>query len=138
MNNQLSTPQLQAFLDYDLVFPLLPYFNRLEGRPRTRNFDRALQAEVRDALWMLSRQWQMGEFKGDDAGSPVLSKVWMDKTRLGKFQPADASAEPFDDSLPLEAKAEKRRIPFQAGEVEIALDVRLFMGRYWAKLRVNG
>ena len=139
MNNQLSTVQLQAFLDYDLVVPLLPYFNRLEGRPRTRNFDRALQVEVRDALWMLTRQWQMGEFKGDDAGSPVLSKVWMDKTRLGKFQPADAAVEPIDDSLPLETIAEKRRIPFQAGEVEIALDVRLFMGRYWAKLlRKNG
>ena len=28
-------------------------------------------AEVRDALWMLTRQWQMGEFEGDDAGSPI-------------------------------------------------------------------
>lgn len=134
MNNQVSTPQLMAFLDHDLVFPLLPYFNRLEGRPRARNFDRALQVEVRDALWMLTRQWQIGEFKGDDAGSPVLSKVWMEKTRLGKFQAADAAPESYDDSLPLETKAEKRRIPFHAGELELALDIRLFMGRYWTKL----
>lgn len=134
MNNQLSTVQLQAFLERELVLPLLPYFNRLEGRPRTRNFDRALQAEVRDALWMLTRQWQMGEFQGDDAGSPILSKVWMDKTRLGKFQPGDAAVEDFDDSLPLETKAEKRPVPFHAGDTELALDIRLFMGRYWAKL----
>ena len=28
-------------------------------------------AEVRDPLWMLARQWQLGEFRGDDAGSAV-------------------------------------------------------------------
>ena len=49
-------------------FPTVTVWNRLEGRPRTRDFDRALRAEVRDALWMLTRQWQLGEFRGDDAG----------------------------------------------------------------------
>ena len=52
--------------------PTITHWNRLEGRPRTEDFDRALRAEVRDALWMLSKQWQMGEFKGDDAGSTIL------------------------------------------------------------------
>ena len=42
-------------------------WNRLEGRPRQHDFDRALKAEVRDALWMLTKQWQMGELTGDDA-----------------------------------------------------------------------
>ena len=35
----------------------------------TMSFDRALRVEVRDALWMLTRQWQTGEFQGEDAGS---------------------------------------------------------------------
>jgi hypothetical protein len=56
-------------------FPTITSFNRLEGRPRTQNFDRALRAEVRDALWMLCKQWQMGEFRGTDAGSPVFAKL---------------------------------------------------------------
>ena len=51
--------------------PAIVGWNRLEGRPRTVQFDRALRAEVRDALWFLTRQWQFGEFKGEDAGSPV-------------------------------------------------------------------
>ena len=42
------------------AFPTVTLWNRLEGRPRTRGFDRALRAEVRDALWMLTRQWQIG------------------------------------------------------------------------------
>jgi hypothetical protein len=36
--------------------PATTRWNRLEGRPRTHSFDRALKAEVRDALWMLTRQ----------------------------------------------------------------------------------
>jgi hypothetical protein len=56
-------------------FPTALMWNRLEGRPRRHNFDRALKAEVRDALWMITKQWQMGEFMGDDAGSPVFAKI---------------------------------------------------------------
>ena len=50
------------------LFPTVTTWNRLEARPRTPNFDRALRAEMRDPLWMLTKQWQMGEFRGSDAG----------------------------------------------------------------------
>ena len=30
---------------------------------------------MRDPLWMLARQWQMGEFDADDGGSPVVAEV---------------------------------------------------------------
>ncbi|MGH3974222.1 MAG: hypothetical protein ACRDS9_12990 [Pseudonocardiaceae bacterium] len=36
--------------------PTVVVWNRLEGRPRTTGFDRALRAEIRDPLWMLTRQ----------------------------------------------------------------------------------
>ena len=134
MNNQLPTVQLHEFLDKKLLFPTLPVFNRLEGRPRTHDFDRALRAEVRDALWMLTRQWQLGEFMGDDAGTPVSSKLYVARTMLNKYRPDQHAAVPFDDSLPLETKVEQRRIPFAAGDVEISLDLRLVMGRQWVRL----
>jgi len=134
MNSQFTTWQMMQFVDKELLIPLLLLHNRLEGRPRTHDFARALKAEVRDALWMLTRQWQMGEFKGDDAGSVVSSKVFVDKTMLTKYQPAKYPAEGFDHSVPLETKAEQRRIPFKAGDLEISLNVRLLMGRHWLKL----
>lgn len=37
---------------------------------------------------MLTKQWQLGEFKADDAGSPVLTKVKMRATPVTKYQPA--------------------------------------------------
>jgi len=134
MTEQLSTIQLTQFFEKSLILPALPSFNRLEARPRTHDFDQALRAEVRDALWMLAKQWQLGEFKGDDAGSPVTSKMYLEKTMLTKYRPAGQAAEAFDDQVPLETKAEQFQIPFKAGGLEISLDLRLVMGRQWAKL----
>ena len=51
--------------------PILHGWNRLEGRPRITDFERSLRAEVRDPLWFLTRQWQFGEFQGEDAASPI-------------------------------------------------------------------
>src|SRR5207253_9879904 len=51
--------------------PRVRGWNRLEGRPRSADFARSLRAAVRDPIWFLTRQWQYGEFEGDDAGSPI-------------------------------------------------------------------
>ena len=109
-------------------------WNRLEARPRTTNFNRALKAEVRDPLWMLTKQWQLGEFLGDDAGSPIFAKMYMGKTKLTKYVPANGTVQAFDESVPLEAKVERRRLPFTAGPSMLSLDLRLQMGRHWLKL----
>jgi len=134
MNEQIPTAQLLEFLDKKVILPTLTVLNRLEARPRTHDFDQALRAEIRDALWMLTKQWQMGEFKMDDAGSLVSSKMYIEKTILTKYKPAGHPAEAFDDNVPLEAKVEQRQIPFLAGDLEISLDLRLVIGRQWTKL----
>jgi hypothetical protein len=116
------------------LFPTVIVWNRLEGRPRTRSFDRALQAEVRDALWMLTKQWQMGEFRGSDAGSPVFAKMRIDTTRLTKYRPDDQATQLFEYDVPLEAKVERRPVALESGGRAVALDLRLAMGRRWLKL----
>jgi hypothetical protein len=47
------------------------WWNRVEPRPRTPEVADTLAAKVRDPLWMLTRQWQFGEFQGEDAASPA-------------------------------------------------------------------
>src|SRR6266699_2414491 len=84
-------------------FPTITTWNRLEGRPRSQTFERALQAEVRDALWMLTKQWQMGEFRGSDAGSPIATKLRIDSSQLTKYQPDDTAVEIFDENTPFES-----------------------------------
>jgi hypothetical protein len=113
------------------LFPSVATWNRLEARPRTVTFDRALRAEVRDPLWMLTKQWQMGEFRGSDAGSPVFAKLQIDTTRLTKYRPDDLATQPFEYDMPLEAKVERRAIPLTTGGRAACLDLRLDMGRQW-------
>lgn len=134
MNKYLAEANLSAVLAGELLFPTITLWNRLEGRPRTHDFDRALKAEVRDPLWMLAKQWQMGEFRGDDAGSPIVAKVHIETTRLTKYKAAGDPAEAYDDDVPLEAKVERRPIPLHMAGRDMALDIRLAMGRRWLKL----
>ena len=35
----------------------------------------SVAARVFDPLWLMARQWQVGEFQGEDAGSPVIARV---------------------------------------------------------------
>jgi hypothetical protein len=35
----------------------------------------SVAARVFDPLWLMARQWQVGEFQGEDTGSPVLARV---------------------------------------------------------------
>ncbi len=116
------------------TFPSITTWNRLEARPRTTSFDRALRAEVRDALWMLTKQWQMGEFRGSDAGSPVFAKLQIDTTRLTKYRPDAQAVQAFDYGLPFEAKVERRPIALTMKGRPMALDLRLAMGRQWLNL----
>src|SRR5262249_8555669 len=91
----------------EIRLPTITTWNRLEPRPRTANFERSLRAEVRDALWMLSRQWQFGEFKGEDAGSAIFAKVKLERTRITRYAQRGQTAIPLDETLPLETCVER-------------------------------
>lgn len=130
---QLKVPDLRAALA-ERRFPTVTAWNRLEGRPRRADFSRALKAEVRDALWMLTKQWQLGEFQADDAGSPIFAKVAVRTSPVGKYQAAGAPVEPYDPSVPMEAKAEQRAIAWTWNGQKMRFDLRAQAGRHWRKL----
>ncbi len=102
-------------------------WNRLESRPRSSNLDRALRCEVRDPLWMLTRQWQFGEFQAEDNGSPILTKVKYQSAPIHKYSLRGQKAANFDADFPLEATIEKQ-------VVDLDLSLRIEMGRYWFRL----
>jgi hypothetical protein len=136
MTTAFSAGDLHTAVTQRLI-PTITVLNRLEARPRTLKLDRALRAEVRDALWMLSKQWQMGEFRGSDAGSPVFAKLVMDTTRLTKYRPGDHPAEPLGYDVPLEATVERQAVPLRTAAGPLSLDIRLAMGRQWVKMIVD-
>lgn len=48
---------------------------RLEPRTRADDLTPGLAAAVYDPAWLLARQWVMGEFDGENAGTPVLTRA---------------------------------------------------------------
>lgn len=86
-------------------------WNRLESSLRNESqLDNALRFEIRDALWMLTRQWQFGEFEGEDAGSAAFANISADQSqvtglgsRLGQIRSFDASRAPFEKEIEREA-----------------------------------
>lgn len=69
-------------------------WTRLEPWNRDATMERGLQARVHDPLWMLGRQWQVGEFKGQDAGSPV--RVTFERSFIFPSELAGDTARPLE------------------------------------------
>jgi hypothetical protein len=90
---------------------------RLEPRCRDETMAEGLRARMHDPMWMLARQWQVGEFRAEDVGSPVLA-TWRAEsaplTRLyaGAIAPnTNQLASRYDvAALPLEAVVERQRV----------------------------
>lgn len=88
---------------------------RLEPLPRSAELD--LEARIADPLWLMARQWQIGEFRGEDAGSPIRTDLTAEIAHMHRFHPgklrpqaARRSVDYRDEELPLEVMVE-REIP---------------------------
>jgi hypothetical protein len=99
-------------------------WNRLEGRSRTNDFAEGLAAKVADGLWMLGRQWQMRELKGEDGGTPVDAEVTYERLTLDEVKLGRRSDAPFVPigSTPVEVQVEREvvlwdwRLRIRAGQ----------------------
>ena len=91
-------------------YPSITAYNRLESSPRSTDFSRSLKAEVRDALWMLTRQWQVGEFKGDDAATPVGARILTVRQQVDRVRFPGGAVKPYDDALPIETMIEREAL----------------------------
>jgi hypothetical protein len=95
--------------------PSISSWIRLE--PSAINADErpGLQARIHDPLWLLGRQWQMGEFQGSDGGSPVVARLRGESALVTRYRlgPPNGSAEghPYDGrTQPLETLVERESI----------------------------
>ena len=85
--------------------------NRLEAITRGTDLLPGLHAEVHDAIWLLARQWQLGELDGTDAGSPVTAALVTRYAPLTYWQPAGGQARPYPGTGPLEELIESDGAP---------------------------
>ena len=82
-------------------------WDRVESAARTVSLTGGLEARIADPLWMLARQWQLWEFKGDDAGQPIAVRASARVVGLGAIAAADGDrVRPLPSGRPLEAVVE--------------------------------
>jgi len=103
---------LRTFVEAVSRIPSITTWTRLEPLPREGSMARSLQAQVRDPLWFLTRQWQVGEFIGDDAGSPIQATLGLEQRSITTFRPGldDKATVPLDPALPVETHVEREAV----------------------------
>jgi hypothetical protein len=107
--------------------PSITRWNRIEPRPRSPDLAEALAARIRDPLWMLTRQWQLGELQGEDAGSPTFVEVDGRVARIDRVALGDGPFAPLPAGAPLERLVEAE--PFAPD-----LSVRVELGQTFEAL----
>ena len=104
-----------------------PFWDRIEPHTRDPELEEGLQARLADPLWLLARQWQVGEFRGEDAASPIHVRATAHHHALTSFRNEalpGAPAEPFPSGRPLESRVEAEATAGR-GRTAVALDAGL-------------
>lgn len=103
---------------------------RIEPHAATTDIDVGLAAQIADPMWLLARQLQLGEFTGDDGGSPASVELRASYARLTRFRPGLLTDDPggavdyYPTMQPLEALVEAERI-----DISRAWQVRVEAGQ---------
>jgi hypothetical protein len=86
----ITTARFTAFDALALSAP--PTLTRLEPQSASGDPRPGIEARVHDPLWLLGRQWQLGEFEGEDAGTPITVRAVTRTVRVDRWA-AGASAQ---------------------------------------------
>ena len=112
------------------IIPSITFWTRLEPRPRSNNFGPSLAAQVRDPAWFLCRQWQTGEFAGQDAASPAFITLATTTSQMTSYSTGGAPTT-IDRGKPLERQALAE--PFSPTDLSISVEI----GQTFAALLVG-
>ena len=83
----ITTDVFAAIKSFALLDP--PSWTRLEPQSSSGDPRPGIEARVHDPLWLLARQWQLGEFEGEDAGTPLTVRVVTNTVAIDRWAPGD-------------------------------------------------
>lgn len=107
---------------YTISLPAITVWQRLEPRPRSDRLSANLAAQIRDPLWLLTRQWQSGELTGGDAGSPAFVSVTTVSGEINGVSAGGSAVQPYDaNTAPLEPRGFSE--PFSPRDLSLQAEV---------------
>lgn len=87
-------------------------WERIEVMARSVGLTGGLEARAADPLWLMARQWQVGEFHGDDAAQPAVARITGRSVPLVSFRAGRSGRPvPIPEGRPLETVAEATAEP---------------------------
>lgn len=107
--------------------PSITTWNRIEPISRTSDTEAGVSARLHDPLWLLGRQWQIGEFEGQDAGSPTTAELQIDAFEVNRYAPVPPDVSSNGQRLAPGVPYAGQRLPLEAA-VECETDGRLPSG----------
>ncbi|MGN6106365.1 MAG: hypothetical protein ACTHU0_14755, partial [Kofleriaceae bacterium] len=115
--------------------PSITYWNRLEPRVRSTDLANALAARVRDPAWLLARQWQLGEFAGEDAASPAYVRIQARLTPMTAWGVPGQPPQPLATEVPIERPTTAE--PFSREDLTLAVELGQTFDRLLEELRAD-
>jgi hypothetical protein len=119
-------------------------WTRLEPLPKSEDFTTVLRAEIADPLWLLARQRQFGELRGEDAGFPVQAQLAAESARISRYHPgelgpgaAERATDYTDSSVPLETLVEHESVWSLPGAGRLKVEAGLHFLRLLRKHRAG-
>lgn len=120
-------------------------WTRLEPLPKSSDLLAGLRAEIADPLWLIARQRQFGELRGENAGYPIQAQLIAETARISRYHPglpgANAAQVAFDhtdSSLPLETIVEQEPVWSLPGDGRLRVDAGLHFLRILRRHRAGG
>ena len=117
-----STPLLEKTFNVQPQIPLpqntssVTSWTRLEPQSDQADIGTSSSARLFDPLWLITRQWQMGEFQAEDAGTPVKARVRattapISRCHFGNTPQGPVQGRAYDPAqTPLEVIVARRRM----------------------------
>jgi hypothetical protein len=114
-------------------------WQRLESTTVAADLYEGQEARMADALWLLGRQWQVGELTGEDAASPVLVDARIEHAPITRFRPGPVTTGggtvpsiARGHGLPLETAVEREPVHDGPAAARIAAEASLQLLRLLA------
>lgn len=103
-------------------------WKRLEGGGVSIDLTPGLEARIADPLWFLARQWQTGEFAGEDAASPIEAVAEVDWQPLSEVRlTLEGTPQAIDPAtgVPMEARVECESVRNGPSRIRMAAEAAL-------------
>jgi hypothetical protein len=98
-------------------------WTRVESATVDPQLTEGIEARTADAIWSLARQWQIGEFKGDDAANPLLVSIESRSVPVRTLVLPGGEIELAGSDVPLEPLVERESVTDGTAHARVATEL---------------